>query len=84
MQLSLHPLQKCEILKAQHEREAMADEILENVAELISAGIKAKGPWGELETETPVEGIIVAVGIALGLGAVAFGLVKKAFKTSSS
>lgn len=62
----------------------MANDIFESMTKGVSAGFRAKGPWGELETETPQEGIIIAVGIALGLGAVAFGLIKKAFKKAST
>ena len=57
----------------------MADDIFEGVTEVVK-GLRASGPWGELETETPIEGIIVAVGVAVGLGAIAYGLMKTAFK----
>lgn len=61
----------------------MDKSVFEGLGEILQRGIKAKGPWGEIETETPAEGIIVAVGIALGLGAVAYGLVKNAMKKVS-
>ena len=46
----------------------------------LTRSIKAEGPWGKLETETPIEGIIVAIGVAAGVGAIAYGLVKSAYK----
>lgn len=58
----------------------MSDNIFEDVSNLMSAGLRAKGDWGEIETDTPIEGIIIAVGIAAGLGAIAYGLMKTAFK----
>lgn len=49
----------------------------------LSAGLKAKGPWGELESETKAEGIILAIGVAAGIAAFAYGVFKNGFNKVS-
>ncbi|HIQ16528.1 MAG TPA: hypothetical protein EYH41_00745 [Novosphingobium capsulatum] len=54
----------------------MGDDFLSLIETSGISGIKAPTPWGLLETESPLEGIIVAVGISVGICAMAYSFFK--------